>query len=201
MTQTITLQEKTKFISEAIENLQNQNKTFCEGIGKIAGEGSDLAISKIPQLKFLNTPITKELLPRLVEAGTTKLCNKFMDGLNAGKYCSVPLTAGQKQMALDLLNGKVDDFYIQQCKPSDLKTAAQAVEKYTKSNEYNSINRHTEAKLTNTVNDPNFEIPKEYQEQKQAEEVLLINNSPKDANTFFDKVGKAVIFINQVIYA
>ena len=38
----------------------------------------------------------------------------------------------------------------------------------------------------------------EEQQQKQTEEALLINNSPEQTNSFFDKVGKAVISIESV---
>ena len=199
---TISIPERTKFAQEQIDNLLNQNKTFCQGIGELAGWGTEIAITKIPQLKFLNNPIAKEFLPRFAESQAEKLCNTFTKNLDSGKYCPVPLTQNQKDIALDLLNGKVDENYIKTCKPEDLKLAAKSVQEFTQSKEYNSITRQTESKVVATINSDDFSDPTpqpettpQPEDQSKIEEIMQTPQA-KQTTTFLDELNAQLPSVN-----
>jgi hypothetical protein len=155
----VNLADKQKFTQDAIKDLLDQNQTFCKDIGKLAKIGTEFAIKTIPQLKSLNKPFVSDVVAEFAEVQATKLCNTYMKNLDSGKYCPVPLTLNQKDIAVKLLNGKADENYLKMCKPEDVKLAAKSVEAFTESNDYRSINRQTENRVIATINSDDFVVP------------------------------------------
>jgi len=162
------LVEKQKFTQDAIKELYNQSNDFCSTVGEITKLGVDFyignkvnkipVISQIPSVRETLKYVSGDLAGQYAES----LCNTYIKNLDNGKFCPVPnqpLTQTQKDIALDLLNGKVDGAYLQSHASADVKIAAQSVQQFTKSTDYNSQIRQTAHSIKTEINKETFVIP------------------------------------------
>ena len=159
----------------------------------------------VPQLKVMKIALEKNPLGKITLEGVDQLCNLagkklYNEYVEYTKNNNISLTQEQYKLAEDLILGNKTSV---QSSNNNI-CVIDSLDDFGKTPTAISTIRQTQNKVNQIDRNFKQEHPQEYQkaleeqQQKQTEEALLINNSPEQTNSFFDKVGKAVISIESV---